>query len=500
MPTDNRLFFNGVNLATGQASEPEAPKEFFTAIKAERAEQRESPAEVEKNQFHLLLDQELSDSHLGLVYGYDPLQIEDAGWCLLYPPSTSPEVLQALQPLAAHRNARPAMQVDPALPAYEFRKSHGQLGGDVDPDKMPYYMLIIGPPSGLSYEFQHDLDAMHAVGRIDLPTPEAYEAYAKKVVEHELGQAPPRQRRMAIFSPESDAATQLSAECLAAQMRPVLEKHVTRLPDRSKVSYQVEHITGEEANRQALEGLLQSPAALLFTVSHGAWYFDPEKPLAEQAEIQKTYTGAIVCEEWFQPGASPGSRPAGWWPNRCALKLPKPSWEERLLSGCHIPADLDVRGLIVFTFACFGAGAPHTERFARYFNRLPQQIALQDFSAYLPQRLLTQGALAFFGHVERAWSYSFAWSGFPSDTSHFESAFRQIMDGIPVGHALESFNKRYLDMNNQLTSAQGLFFDLEHQKKPVGPQIIQAWMARQDARSWILFGDPAVRLYPERLT
>ena len=172
----------------------------------------------------------------------------------------------------------------------------------------------------------------------------------------------------------------------------------------------------------------------------------------------------------------------------------KPLPEKYYLAGKDISPGMDLTGLVVFSFACWSAGTPKIEKFSRYYKRIPQQWAVEDFVSYLPQRMLAQGALAFIGHVEQTWSYSYGWKGVGLYTSHFLSTIRQILAGTRVGHAIEPFNQRDLELNNMLTGDDELY-----KKFLTGqisaPALLETWIARQDARGWVLFGDPAVSLH-----
>jgi hypothetical protein len=150
-------------------------------------------------------------------------------------------------------------------------------------------------------------------------------------------------------------------------------------------------------------------------------------------------------------------------------------------------------GMVAFFFACYGAGTPQLDQFAAQAFKVREKIAPRGFTAALPQEMLRHGALAVLGHVERAWGYSFiSPTGRLTDQS-FVTAMRMLMNGAPVGLATDvSFDMRYAELSSDLSA------DLEELKWDPGYmddyEIANRWTANNDARSYIVVGDPAVRI------
>jgi hypothetical protein len=120
-------------------------------------------------------------------------------------------------------------------------------------------------------------------------------------------------------------------------------------------------------------------------------------------------------------------------------------------------------------------------------------IAPYAFLSRLPRHMLAHpngGALAVVGHVERAWGYSFFWTGVGKELVTFESTLDRLLDGHPIGSALEYFNEKYAEQASDLTS------ELEETTEEVqnAVKIAGLWTASNDARNYMILGDPAVRL------
>jgi hypothetical protein len=102
------------------------------------------------------------------------------------------------------------------------------------------------------------------------------------------------------------------------------------------------------------------------------------------------------------------------------------------------------------------------------------------------------------GHVDRAWGYSFLWERAGEQLAAFKSTVDALLHGQRIGFAMESFNSRSADLSF------GLLNELEDRKyRPPRPEtetlaedqaLAGMWTANNDARSYVVLGDPAVRL------
>jgi hypothetical protein len=150
--------------------------------------------------------------------------------------------------------------------------------------------------------------------------------------------------------------------------------------------------------------------------------------------------------------------------------------------------------MVAFFFACFSGGTPRLDDFSHAAFAEPEPIAPHAFVATLPKRLLSHprgGALAVVAHVERAWGYSFSWPGAGPQLQAFESTLTQLASGHPIGSALEYFNDRYSQLAAMLTTQ---IEDAKFQKDIDEVEIAGTWTAHNDARSYVIVGDPAIRL------
>jgi hypothetical protein len=476
------LIFNGLNAETGEY--------LFPPMKLD-----EIPGfarDTEEDEAYIAASKKRAEE---AVYGTvswveDDTDLGHAGWGVILADKDkeAEAVKEALSELLEHRKAQAQREKAEHYQEYTYYEGDSAIDfvavyadpfGPADPDKMPYYLLIVGDPDKIPYSFQYQLDTQRAVGRIHFTKAdgsadlEAYAQYAHNVVQAERQAeagtlALPRQAAFFGVRNEGDGATRLSANHLVTPLAEALGK---RTQDR-KMGWDIQPLIGDKAYKHDLAHLLggDGTPALVFTASHGAGF-------PSGGESQLRHQGALVCQDW---------------PGRVAWGG-QPLSEDHYFSADDVASNAQMLGLLTFHFACFGAGTPAENDFTHHrgFGE-PVSIAPHAFVAGLPQKLLSRGALATVGHVERAWSYSFRWA-YEDYFTAFEDALYQLLLGYPVGKAMESINSRY----TTLTASLNYTIDKKIRKgKPVDPgDFARDWTACNDARSYVIVGDPAARLF-----
>ncbi|HXU46376.1 MAG TPA: hypothetical protein VN783_12690, partial [Thermoanaerobaculia bacterium] len=121
----------------------------------------------------------------------------------------------------------------------------------------------------------------------------------------------------------------------------------------------------------------------------------------------------------------------------------------------------------------------------------PGRIAKKPFVARLPQRLLAGGALAVIGHVDRAWTSSFSWNSAGGHIRVYDNVLKLLMDGYPVGWAMERMNSYFAD---QAASLHRLWEDRKFLRDIDREVFADLWRSTNDARNFVVLGDPAVRI------
>ena len=397
--------------------------------------------------------------------------IATSGWGILFPKGLDPAIRRAIEPLAAHRRAVAGdlyreIEIDPAKDDFlSFCLARGVAPGSPDRTLLPRYLLILGPPTGIPFDFQCLLNLEYGPGRLAFDTPAEYAAYAESVVAAERSAAPLTTREAWVWGPRRDPATILSADDLLTPLftgwgrapgvcEPGRARPVLRL--------------GEEATKDALlaplhRGPAALPPALLFTASHGVGFPSGH---ARQAREQ----GALLGAEWL-----PGDQVA----------------PAHRTSAEDIGDDARVHGMVAFHFACFSAGTPALDSFPRDRGEAPAPIAPAPFIAALPQRLLAHprgGALGVFGHVDRAWGYSVKRAAGVPQIGPFHEGVLRVLGGAPLGDVLADFARRHATLSASLLSR------LDRRAPMSDRELAKLWIERNDAQGYVLLGDPGASL------
>ncbi len=410
------------------------------------------------------------------------------GWGIVWPPDPSEideqlhlaKLKQALQPLIQLREEQmgaPAFtfgyQAGWSAPDFLWSEGRQITPYNMEPEVVPYYLLLVGSPAQIPWSFQTMLDAEYAVGRLWFDDLSDCRDYVSRLVKQERDPTAAVEREVLFVAPQQDEVTRWSGEQLVSPLRDWVVQQRARLGFAATALGPNER---DAATRANLLARLRGPArpALLFTASHGG-----EWPSG--SPNQQRHQGAPIFQEWPGPGV--------------------PLRVEHLFDGSSVGPDTDLTGTVVVCFACHAAGTPlQPDWLAASQHSAATQLARGPFVARLPQTLLARGAPAFIGHVSRSWATSFL---------HYDSvdldeglylrdeyarpqiaSLREVLHGLlsgqRVGHALDYLNTRWANLSAQLES-------LITQNAPAG-RLAALWLTRLDGRGWVVLGDPAARL------
>lgn len=446
--------FNGIDGITGKPlSGPQTVEEFADWV-------RDPPLSPQsKRHFRWLLEEYGEEDKLrGTIFkdslhkDIDVHDLASAGYAVVLAPDLPKDVLDNLRPLLDLRKS----QAGGLFKSIVYRSGQSKFDliaeldapqGAADPSKLPYYVLLVGGPDAIPFDFQYELDVEYAVGRICFDTPQEYAQYAQAVKAAEFGDLLPP-RKVGVFAASTDDVTERTAQGLTLALGAALKAH-------GGDGWEVQPWTGQDADKPLLGRLLggeRSPA-LVIASGHGLEYpgGDP---------LQRSRQGALVCRDGAEFAATDVASPG------------------------------DLMGTMVCLFACYSAGTPEVSSFPEAALSLPHRVSPHPFCSALAQKLLAHGSLAVLGHIDRMWTTTFNWSG-EDQIQPYRSSLEQVMNGYRIGHAMELVNARYVTFavrHSQLEEARKnlLKIDTSH--------FVRVLQAKNDARNFVVFGDPAVRL------
>jgi hypothetical protein len=484
MDIDDPFVFNGIDATTGDY--------LISPMKESDASRIAMDHPQDKNLVNAFdkVKRDAEVEHLGVPSYLDEEDLSQVGWAIVFHADEDQAVKDAFAPLIEHR--RQQIGDDNIVKILEYRGGEQVISwlarhkirfGPVEPEKVPYYVLIVGSPGRIPFVFGQALDVVYAVGRLYFDDVGQYRQYVESVIEYEKAAKVPNTKEIVFWGPrnKNDKPTKLSSEHLIKPLAMGAEakKSVVELAAKySKVAYAGKLFDPENSKKENLlsvfnPGAGKSGPCLLFTASHGIGWpnGDPNQLKAQ---------GALLCQDFPGPGLGP-------------LK------PDHYFAAADLSKEARLHGLVCFHFACFSAGTPEADRFSYAPGAPPQQLAPNPFFSALPQALLSHpngAALGVIGHVERAWQNSIMTAGAGTQLKPFEDAIIVIAKGQPLGLSLKVFNDVFaassVDLTNVIRNKDG-------GAQISDREIAKLWLERNDAEGYVLMGDPAVRLRKDAL-
>ena len=419
----------------------------------------------------------------------DPGNLRRQGWGVIAPEgSAGDELLDAIAPLIARRRdqQRADVRIYRAPPratlaeATTWKKRH-YYSADTLETTVPAYQLILGDLDQVPLAIQQIQSSEGMVGRLAFDDRDSYRAYVEKVIRWEENPDSARRGDVILHTVhDGTAATEIGHSSLVEPGGALLDQG----RERGDVLVDTIHRSGTRTpSPQELFEIAQTARpSVLFSVSHGEGA--PRAGWLSAAEQQKEQ-GAM---SFGQGGRLAAEDVAG------ARFLPGGVW---------------------FMLACFGAGTPEESAYyhwletlraagkcdRRTVERVMTSLSLSGapFIAALPKASLAspEGPLAFIGHIDLAWTYSFLDldNGQKSRPGRFMNSIQRLLSSARVGFAFQALHRFLHEVHNELTAlydqdkAQG-FASLGTTPSQLG----HLWMLRQDLGGYILLGDPAVQL------
>ncbi|MBL8055362.1 MAG: hypothetical protein JNK29_01625, partial [Anaerolineales bacterium] len=399
----------------------------------------------------------------------DSNDLSQAGWGVIFAAGADPVLRQALEPLLEWRRHEAGglyreFEYRPGESKNAFLARYGAGPGPVDPERVPYFLLLVGGPDQIPFAFQQRLGLGRAVGRLDFDQPADYARYAASALAAGEEWQP---QQAVVFGPQhpNDPPTAWLSDGFLAPL-------AARLAQPG--GWEVELITGEAAGKERLQGLLAEGAqpALMLLAGHGLALpaDDPRQP-----DLQ----GALVCQDWPGPSAAGALRPE-WY-----------------FTAADVPPPADLSGTIWVQFSSFSAGTLGPEA------GLPDPAdaaarGQRAFSAPLARRLLALpagGALAVVGWVGPAWLAPAAEAMSATRLSVYSDCLDRLARGERVGAAFAPVQLRYAELALDLSAE---LEEIQFGKTADPERLADLWMARNDAGRLAVMGDPAARLITAR--
>src|SRR5262249_1471132 len=265
MPKErNQVVVNGINGVTGNYDvAPVAIEDLARALKG-------IPPEEDAPDHVVARGQKLQRPSFerALPWGVEPHDLTRAGWAIVFHKDEKREVREAMRPLIEHRRARVGddarvkeLTYAPTEDASKWLARHDVSWHNIQPTKVPYYLLWVGSPEQIPFEVTHEIDSDYCVGLLDADKPEDYARYANSLIEYEKATAIRNTREVVYFGTRHpfDDATRLSADLLVTPLAEGIPADGATPAETAiapELGFRQRAFIGDAATRQTLLELL----------------------------------------------------------------------------------------------------------------------------------------------------------------------------------------------------------------------------------------------------
>lgn len=422
----------------------------------------------------------MKTNHLGVTHGVDASDLSQTGWSIVFPSNQSQKsvdaIREALAPLLSLRRTQAA-----AVDKNYYKEVSGPDGyrvgetkndflkryrcglGAADPEKFPYYILLVGDPETIPFSFQSQLDIQYAVGRIYFEKLEEYNQYATSIVRAETEKIF-KAKKATFFGVENhdDPSTSMSSKYF---VEPLANSLTAIFPD-----WHIDLVRPDQATKSTLSKYLGGDGSptLFFSASHGINF-----KLGDPRQLR--HQGSLLCQDWPGP------------------KYKKPIPDQYYFSSDDLSSNANVFGMLAFFHASYGGGTPRVDNYYSQAYGIQKDIAPYSFIAKLPLQMLCHprgGTLAVCAPVDHAWTTSIITDETVRDVATFYNMIKALMEGKPVGVATEYMSARYAEIASDLAAElESTTADIQDDLRIAG-----LWTSRNDASNYTIIGDPAVHL------